>query len=205
MMFMKSIMVIIVLVSNQINPDAFDPNWNQTEGQKENDTSNLNFNKSVKYLSEDYNEYQPPNQINSEAFDPNWGQIDNQKENDASNLNVNKPIQDSSVDYIKYQPSRFIGFINWIFVFIIKLVMNPYSALIAIGFNMWITKKQIENSMKKKTHKSQKLGPVENSSSSSVTLLYHIRREIRQEMFTFHHSDILNNAFIETQSSPGCT
>jgi hypothetical protein len=191
MMFMKLIMVIIVLLSNQINPDAFDPNWNQTEGQKENDTSNLNFNKSVKYLSEDYNEYQPPNQINSEAFDPNWGQIDNQKENDASNLNVNKPIQDSSVD--------------WIFVFIIKLVMNPYSALIAIGFNMWITKKQIENSMKKKTHKSQKLGPVENSSSSSVTLLYHIRREIRQEMFTFHHSDIFNNTFIETQSSPGCT
>ena len=191
MMFMKLIMVIIVLLSNQINPDAFDPNWNQTEGQKENDTPNLNFNKSVKYLSEDYNEYQPPNQINSEAFDPNWGQIDNQKENDASNLNVNKPIQDSSVD--------------WIFVFIIKLVMNPYSALIAIGFNMWITKKQIENSMKKKTHKSQKLGPVENSSSSSVTLLYHIRREIRQEMFTFHHSDIFNNTFIETQSSPGCT
>ena len=182
MMFMKLIMVIIVLLSNQINPDAFDPNWNQTEGQKENDTSNLNFNKSVKYLSEDYNEHQPPNQINSEAFDPNWGQIDNQKENDASNLNVNKPIQDSSVD--------------WIFVFIIKLVMNPYSALIAIGFNMWITKKQIENSMKKKTHKSQKLGPVENSSSSSVTLLYHIRREIRQEMFTFHQSDIFNEAFL---------
>ena len=195
---MKLIMVIIVLLSNKINPDAFDPN--QTEGQ------NLNVNTPIQDSSVDWIFVFIKKfkliivQINPDAFDQKWVQINDQKENDASNDQKENDAFDPKWVQINDQKENDASnevqdlSVDWIFVFIIKLVINPYSCLIAIAYNILRIFIQIENSMKKKKHISKKLGPVENS--SAVELLNHIRFEIRQEMFKFHQSDIFNDAFL---------